>query len=70
MLHKEILNTFWSAFKGTADTSQSGGLASEIRGISCRMLLGGSTPGPNSNEIQYTTLGTKGKFQLILVDLS
>ena len=39
--------------------SQSGGAGNEIRA----MLLGGSTPGPNSNEIQYTTLGTQGKFQ-------
>ena len=39
--------------------SQSGGGGNAIRA----MLLGGSTPGPNSNEIQYTTLGTQGKFQ-------
>ena len=39
--------------------SQSGGAGNEIRA----MLLGGSTPGPNSNEIQYTTLGTQGNFQ-------
>ena len=39
--------------------SQSGGAGNEIRA----MLLGGSTSGPNSNEIQYTTLGTQGKFQ-------
>ena len=39
--------------------SQAGGGGNEIRA----MLFGGSTPSGNSNEIQYTTIGTKGKFQ-------
>ena len=38
--------------------SQSGGGGNGIRA----MLFGGSTPGPNSNEIQYTTIGSSGKF--------
>ena len=39
--------------------SQSGGAGNEIRA----MLFGGSTSGPNEDEIQYTTLVTQGKFQ-------
>ena len=38
--------------------SQAGGCGNEIRA----MLLGGSTPSGNSNEIQYATIGTQGKF--------
>ena len=39
--------------------SQGGGGGNSIRG----MLFGGSTASDNSNEIQYTTIGTKGKFE-------
>ena len=39
--------------------SQSGGAGNTIRA----MLLGGSLDSGNSDTIQYTTIGTKGKFQ-------
>ena len=39
--------------------SQSGGGGNKIRA----MMMGGSVPSGNSDQIQYTTIGTKGKFQ-------
>ena len=51
-------NTIFFGDLNTAK-SQAGGGGNEIRA----MLFGGSTPSGNSNEIQYTTIGTKGKFQ-------
>ena len=39
--------------------SQTGGGGNSIRA----MTMGGSVSSGNSNEIQYTTIGTKGKFQ-------
>ena len=39
--------------------SQSGGCGNSIRA----MIMGGSQSSGNSNEIQYTTIGSSGKFQ-------